>query len=119
MSKQTEALKLALEALEMWCPMTATYLNTRDKAITALQEALAQPQQEPVAWMNAKRDMTYLYGPYNADDIPLYTSPPASKPWVGLTDAERETLRSEADEADAGYRELIKATEAKLRKKNS
>ena len=41
------------------------------------------------------------------------------KPWVGLTDAERETLRSEADEADAGYRELIKATEAKLRKKNS
>ena len=41
------------------------------------------------------------------------------KPFVGLTDAERETLRSEADEADAGYRELIKATEAKLRKKNS
>ena len=39
--------------------------------------------------------------------------------WVGLTDAERETLRSEADEADAGYRELIKVTEAKLRKKNS
>ena len=41
------------------------------------------------------------------------------KPFVGLTDAERETLRSEADEADAGYRELIKATEAKLREKNN
>ena len=42
----TEAMKLALEALEMWCPMTATYLNTRDKAITALRQALAQPQQD-------------------------------------------------------------------------
>lgn len=42
MSKQTEALKLALEALEMWCPMTATYLNTRDEAIIAIREALAE-----------------------------------------------------------------------------
>ena len=48
----TEAMKLALEALEgihpgNMTPMAEEYWN---KAITALQEALAQPQQEPVAW---------------------------------------------------------------------
>lgn len=72
-----EAMKLALEALEMWCPMTATYLNTRDKAITALREALAeQPaQQEPVAT---------LFG-----SLPVYdTSPPAQRTWVGAGDLE-------------------------------
>lgn len=37
-------------------------------------------QQEPVAWMNAKRDMTYLHGPYNADDIPPYDHPQAREP---------------------------------------
>ena len=44
-----EALKLALEALEY-----ASTGNRRpeiiDPAITAIKEALAQPQQEPVAW---------------------------------------------------------------------
>ena len=49
----TEAMKLALEALEgihpgNMTPMAEEYWN---KAITALQEALAQPQQEPVAWV--------------------------------------------------------------------
>lgn len=47
------------------------------------------------------------------------STPPTSKPWAGLTDWEREKLRSEADEADAGYTQLIKATEAKLREKNA
>ena len=87
----TEAMKLALEALEMWCPMTATYLNTRDKAITALQEALAQPQQEPVAWAiftnagNARMWSTFqphLQKLADAEGLtitPLYTSPPAQE----------------------------------------
>ena len=47
------------------------------------------------------------------------TSHDAQRTWVGLTDMEREWLRSEADEADAGYTQLIKATEAKLREKNA
>ena len=35
-----------------------------------------EPEQaKPVAWMNAKRDMSFLHGPYNKDDIPLYTAP--------------------------------------------
>ena len=41
---KNEALKLALEALEQW----NTPLYKRGKAITAIKEALAQPEQEPV-----------------------------------------------------------------------
>lgn len=47
------------------------------------------------------------------------TSPPASKSWVGLSEQEREKLRWQALEEDAGYTQLIKATEAKLREKNA
>ena len=68
MSKQNDALKLALEALELVniefvcdgahhakkdrhelgddCPVTARYQN----AITAIKKALAQPEQEPLTW---------------------------------------------------------------------
>jgi hypothetical protein len=56
MSKQTEAMKLALKALEHLQPTALTSFYTigdRDKAITALREELAeQPaQQEPAAWI--------------------------------------------------------------------
>lgn len=58
MSKQTEALKLALEALEIEESQTAYPGRWLTNAITALREALAseaieQPaqQQEPVAWL--------------------------------------------------------------------
>ena len=47
-----EALKLALEALEGWgkgFPDNWGDLDT--EAITAIKEALAQPEQEPVAWL--------------------------------------------------------------------
>jgi hypothetical protein len=64
---------------------------------TALQEALAQPQQEPVAWAiftnagNARMWSTFqphLQKLADAEGLtitPLYTSPPARKP---LTDAQ-------------------------------
>ena len=42
----TEAMKLALEALEADSISVEKY----HAALTALQQALAQPQQEPVAW---------------------------------------------------------------------
>lgn len=48
-----------------------------------------------------------------------YTSPQPSKPWAWLTEQEREKLRWQALEEDAGYTQLIKATEAKLREKNA
>ena len=64
-----EALKLALEALEEyvnvvvsvndpneWTPKVADAGEPARKAITAIKEALAQPEQEPVAWMHTMID---------------------------------------------------------------
>ena len=93
-----EALKLALEALKY--PINQSHENFNvdmaellaHRAITAIKEALAQPEQEPVAILHrypSKCRMTVEY----TDEItevregswPLYTTPPQSKP---LTDEE-------------------------------
>jgi hypothetical protein len=48
-----EALKLALDALENHTAIKhPQQIHYRDKAITAIKEALAQPEQEPVAWVS-------------------------------------------------------------------
>ena len=109
-----ETLKLALEALG-----NAEYGNydkqELDKAITAIKEALAQPdyravktyhegkpvyvsqpEQEPVAWMVYTQEGQSVYVTDNPTDLqesqralPLYTTPP-QRPWVGLTENEIE-----------------------------
>ena len=95
-----EALKLALEALEV--PWNAPYVDGCDlalgkkvKAITAIKEALAQPEQEPVAVVVAAEfeDGSHAghrlewRGRNEANDFPegtaFYTTPPQRKP---LTD---------------------------------
>ena len=88
-----EALKLALEALDEWGKGFPDLVGDLDKqAIAAIKEALAQPEQEPVAILHrypSKCRMTVEY----TDEItevregswPLYTTPPQSKP---LTDEE-------------------------------
>ena len=45
-----EALRLALEALEN-AEYGDYYKKELNEAITAIKEALAQPEQEPVAWI--------------------------------------------------------------------
>ena len=95
---EREALKLALEALKY--PLNQSHENFNvdmaellaHRAITAIEEALAQPEQEPVAILHrypSKCRMTVEY----TDEItevregswPLYTTPPQRKP---LTDEE-------------------------------
>jgi hypothetical protein len=82
---EREALKLLEEA-------TRSCNNIDEqRALDALMcEALAQPAQEPVAWMLEQgayiefERMDY----HNGDEwTPLYTTPP-QRPWVGLTDEE-------------------------------
>ena len=74
MSKQIEALKLALEALEgadqIDCDMQA--------AITAIKKALEQPKQGPVAWWNDTG--THIDLNVSGRGTPLYTTPPQRKP---------------------------------------
>ena len=81
-----DIMKLALEALEHLQPTALTSFYTigdRNKAITALREALAQPQQEPVTYMSHNKKNFV-----SADDVgnsvpnwtdyyptPLYTTP--------------------------------------------
>jgi len=93
-----EALKLALEALE-----TSMYPQQKQlQAITAIKsvkEALAKPEQEPVAWMNDSTPSgifaRHMEGAKNFGcTIPLYTTPPQRKP---LTDEEVNKLVDDED----------------------
>ena len=120
MSKEREALKLALEALEY-----ASTGNRRPEiigpAITAIREALAQPAQEPVAWIS-KRGVVYpLDAKYEVHPInelqPLYIDPP-KRPWVGLTD--NDYLNALDNHPYEGSdRELWLVLEAKLKELNT
>lgn len=94
-----EALRMALEALEK-APMG--YSMESDirsyKAITAIKQALEQPDGEPVAWMVYTQDGQSGYVTDNPTDIqegqralPLYTSPPKREP---LTLGQKQRLWS-------------------------
>ena len=71
---KNEALKLALEALKHTHPSALTSFYTigdRDKAIKAIQEHLAQPEQEPLDEWSEWRDMVVVnlmrHGDINKD----------------------------------------------------
>ena len=130
--KKTEALKLSLEALEY-----ASTGNRRPEvigpAITAIREALAeQPhcddcggfdpecplkqQQEPVACADGKqcKHGAWCTETYCQEHCEFRT-PPASKPWVGLTDEEVITM----SRYDLEYAALIGEVQRKLKEKNT
>jgi hypothetical protein len=86
-----EALKQALDVLQENAHLIEEherpeYLAHYDRVITALREALAeQPaQQEPVAWMQDSIELYVQDRPSEYYTVPLYTSPPAQRTWVGL-----------------------------------
>jgi len=96
-----EALKLALEALENlpalnWIPEKDMQVQ---ESITAIKEALVQPEQEPVAWRvkveTKRRDGSVTAGyqfrneKMSKHDEPLYTNPPSRNP---LTDEQHSAM---------------------------
>ena len=107
---QTPEIKSAIESLE------------------ALSQALAQPEQEPVAWMHKEKGKPLeFYMPDEGEDcencehcIPLYTAPP-KREWQGLTDEEiKEIIGPWGDTPIKGYtRQLFDKIEAKLKEKNT
>ena len=108
------------------------------QSIVAIEEVLAQPDQEPVAWMDEYGDVlsASVVDGKGLRNIPLYTAPPPRQ-WVGLTEEEYKNIRYGSDESGElyvsytsydegdGYEEIeiyvddfAKAIEAKLREKN-
>jgi hypothetical protein len=111
MNELRKAAEQALEALQDTCdhlPARSGVEREVDEAITALQVALAQPEQEPVDWevVAADQAMTIAMMKLEKRD---------SSSWVGLTDADKEVLLANLYESVEG---LITAIEAKLKDKN-
>ena len=153
MTTQTEALKLALEALENSVDLVVEdaynaeqlygkYPTRQGKvnglkvladqhkaAITAIKEALAQPEQEPVAWMLEcwGPDCGPYFEIYRDDEmgwrnkkewIPLYTTPP-QRTWVYLTNQEHEEIAIEWGCLSADWVFYAAAVERKVKEKNT
>ena len=131
--KKDEALKLALQALEYISSHYMSLPKIGCMALAVVEEALAEPaqQQEPVAWRVQRNDGEYelYFHKPNAERAaecytkrppvePLYTSPPASKPWVGLTDEEVDYIMARND-PHCDEINFARAIEAKLREKNA
>ena len=121
-----EALKLALSALDEVRQETFRLMRNGEtlyaekkvwEAIYTIKKVLAQPEQEPVAWISTGParmiHWTADKPAYGDDWVPLYTTPP-QRTWVGLTDEEIKDI------LDCGRGGLvdIKKTEAKLKEKN-
>ena len=132
-----QVLKLALEALEtvvVDVKTTPTAYEIQRQAITAIKEALAEPEPEPVAMRYDFDGYGWLYidngsGSNWRERIknaePLYTAPP-QRTWIGLTEEERDhfeglhlyAARNQVEAWIEGVPAFIDAIESKLREKN-
>jgi hypothetical protein len=128
---QTEALRLALEALESTIGTTLETIDLRRKAITAIKAAL-EAKDEPVAWREFDGEGGYYYSTYEDNEDyavkwdaknpkhkgwvePLYTTPPQRKP---LTDDDLSDIADVATKTGNLY-DLRLIIEAKLKEKNN
>ena len=98
-----EALKLALEVLRRIDEVAPTAMAKL--VMPEIEQALKQPEQEPVAWISASelmvmrgnalggaKDWRVNVGLVKQDgDVGLYTTPP-QRTWVGLTNEELTDL---------------------------
>ena len=127
-----EALRMALEALEadeldMVDDGSGNMVFRKEQAITAIKKSLAQPEQEPLAWIStgpaSMIHWTADKPAYGDDWVPLYTTPPQRK-WLGLTDEEIKAFDTWHDnrEEEIGWvnpSEIVAYIEAKLKEKNN
>jgi hypothetical protein len=133
MSDLRKAAEMALEALE-WnygtdlCDIEncMAWLDKMNATIPALRQALAEPEQEPVAWINNDQEIFVDEGKARCYSMgwikPLYTAPP-QKEWVGLTDADIDAYALDegvtADKAPPWLVKYARDIEAKLKEKNT
>jgi hypothetical protein len=140
MTTHKEALTLTLAALKQIDE--AMPFPVAKLAIMEAEKALAQPEQEPVAFPDAPQTIYLQVGDECPDDakwkelidvcwcdeqvfdndivyVRADTTPP-QRTWVGLTEDEMDWLHANTPciEGNYGYR-FIKAIEAKLKEKNT
>ena len=96
-----ESLKLALEILEYAGP---SWIDARQPAITAIKEALAQPEQPKVRTGNCLR-----VGVCASEGHKIAPQ----RTWAGLTDEEIEQMGLK------NYIKVVRETEAALKAKNT
>jgi len=94
-------MQQALDALEYHTMQTRPITHT-DKAIEALKEALAKPEQEPQMIQIKDGQLSYI-----------------KKLWVGLTDDEKTEIFMQAEFNDLTERQMYDVVEAKLKDKNT
>jgi hypothetical protein len=80
-----QLLQRALDALGPAAPTCCGCVAEWEIAITAIKEALTQPEQEPVAWAYVNSDdeceqIEYCTESPMPEFVPLYTSPPKRQP---------------------------------------
>ena len=113
-----KAAEMALEVMEY---NRANGTPNMGAAIEALRQALAQPEQEPVAWVY--NGILHEFDPSEfatSEVTPLYIAPPKRK-WVGLTDEEMKKTWYETKNIMGWYsfEEIARLIEAKLKEKNT
>ena len=88
MSDLRKAAQMALEALDSDHP------DIQLRAAITLRAALAQPEQEPVAWMQDTTAGLYVEPQQDRyHTVPLYTAPPQRKP---LTEEQCDSIEHKA-----------------------
>ena len=126
MSDLRKAAEMALETLCVGAnDVVPNDIDERfEQAIQALRQALAQPEQEPVAYVTIETISSWAKVPSikwfkKPTEGPLYTAPP-KREWVGLTDDEIEECKINGGLPHAiNWRLSVKVMEAKLKEKNS
>jgi hypothetical protein len=112
-----EAFKRGMELLRS--NISAQQWFELQPEITAIKEALAQPEQEPVATVTSETGnpdvtMSWWHEPALPVETKLYTTPP-QRTWVGLTDEEVKNLC-----LSVGTEPIeVRLIEAKLKEKNT
>ena len=130
-----EAMKLALEVMQNQGDVSVDEWIAAEKA---LQKALANEaldkmaenarelgldyepaQQEPVGEVGSQVVRFHMYKEIPPVGTKLYTSPPAQRTWVGLTEEELSEIYNQADWDTVNGWEYERAIEAALRSKNT
>jgi hypothetical protein len=118
MNEQERDLDLALAECEQENRLLRARIDRLER------EALAQPEQEPVAEKvyDQEDDTAYIQYFIPHDLIPIGTkfyTTPTQRTWVGLEEDEVEACFHHVDEAGIGLFDFAEAIETKLKEKNT